>query len=256
MAERYKTTVTAFCLWLQREDIQQKLADLATCGAQLTRIGAINNLPKAVKAINFQVESYIFARCHNLIRDGMEYERVSTVRDDHVRKACTLLLRLATFDPSRPLYRKRERDPAADILAPRDIPARRSRPTPTTHELLASIAELFNLNQGAPVPVPASAPIASEILPPAKQRAEGATAFPPAFSTSSRASCIAGFAFPSELDSVKLPQGGAVEQAQRRETEGAPAFPPAFPPAFSTLPLPISFSSSLTASPNGRGPPR
>ncbi len=109
LAEEHGTTVTALCLWLQREDIQRKLADLTTAGATLTRIAAVNNLPKAVSALSFQIDGYIFDRTHNLIKPGLDADRVAATRDANVRKAAHLLLRLAKFDPNQPIYRRRDR---------------------------------------------------------------------------------------------------------------------------------------------------
>ena len=109
LAEEHATTVTALCLWLQREDIQKKLADLTTAGATLTRIAAVNQLPKAVSALSFQIDGYIADRCRNLIKPGLDADRISATRDANVRKAAHLLLRLAKFDPNQPVYRRRER---------------------------------------------------------------------------------------------------------------------------------------------------
>jgi len=119
LAHDHHTTVPALCIWLQREDIQHKLTDLASAGATLTRIAAANHLPKAVRAMAFQIDSYIFDRTHNLIKPGLEADRAAAARDAHIRKAAHLLLRLARFDPAQPLYRKRE--PAASSAFP--IPA-------------------------------------------------------------------------------------------------------------------------------------
>ena len=118
LAEEHGTTVTALCLWLQREDIQKKLNDLTTAGATLTRIAAVNQLPKAVSALSFQIDGYIFDRTHNLIKPGLDADRISATRDANVRKAAHLLLRLAKFDPSQPVYRRRERADSS-TLAPR-----------------------------------------------------------------------------------------------------------------------------------------
>jgi hypothetical protein len=107
LAIKYETTVSNFCLWLQREDIQQKLSDLTTCGAQLTRVAAVNQLPKAVQAMASQIDGYEFDRGHNLIKPGLAADKVAALRDANVRKAANLLLRLARFDPSRPLYSPR-----------------------------------------------------------------------------------------------------------------------------------------------------
>lgn len=114
LAIKYETTVSAFCLWLQRDDIQQKLNDLTTAGATLTRIAAVNQLPRAVTAMTAQIDGYEFDRAHNLIKPGLAADKVAALRDANIRKACTLLLRLARFDPSQPVYRKRE--PASRAL--------------------------------------------------------------------------------------------------------------------------------------------
>jgi hypothetical protein len=130
LAEEHGTTVTALCLWLQREDIQKKLADLTSCGATLTRIAAVNNLPKAVSALSFQIDGYIADRCRNLIKPGLDADRVAATRDANVRKAAHLMLRLAKFDPNQPVYRRRER---ADRASPSTLsPRSADRASPST----------------------------------------------------------------------------------------------------------------------------
>jgi hypothetical protein len=153
--------VTALCLWLQREDIQKKLADLTSCGAQLTRIAAANQLPKAVSALSFQIDGYIFDRTHNLIKPGLDADRVAATRDANVRKAAHLLLRLAKFDPNQPAYRRRERAARAipSTLSPRSN-AERGEEASAQHEQVRGVLNTpaSSASSSSPALVPAPIP--------------------------------------------------------------------------------------------------
>ncbi len=171
LVEQYGTTMPAFSMWLMREDIQAKLATMTQAAACSIRIAGVNQLPKAVKAMAFQIESYIFDRTHNLIKPGLDADRVAATRDANVRKAAHLMLRLAKFDPSQPLYRRRERaSDRRDVEEPITTPApRQTRPAPATDELLQSVIDSGVLNSLAPShavePSRISVPVARPVLP-------------------------------------------------------------------------------------------
>ena len=205
LAEEHATTVTALCLWLQREDVQQKLNDLTTAGATLTRIAAVNQLPKAVSALSFQIDGYIFDRTHNLIKPGLDADRISATRDANVRKAAHLMLRLAKFDPNQPVYRRRERADRAipSTLAPQGF-AQRGEVASAQHEPVRGV---FSNLPHADIVTPdfASETERARLVPSISHKGEvggapkatvGAPAFPtdfaPAFPTSS-SSCLSVF---------------------------------------------------------------
>lgn len=107
LAFNYKTTVNAFSMWLMREDVQAKLAAVSAAGACATRIGAVSQLPEVVGAMIMQVRGCITDETHRLNPPGLENDKMQDRRRTTARRAANLLLRLATFDPSRPLYRRR-----------------------------------------------------------------------------------------------------------------------------------------------------
>jgi hypothetical protein len=225
LAEEHATTVTALCLWLQREDIQKKLNDLTTAGATLTRIAAVNNLPKAVSTLSFQIDGYIFDRTHNLIKPGLDADRVAATRDANVRKAAHLMLRLAKFDPNQPVYRRRER-------ADRAILSEARSPGPDGGAVERSETEgallLISTSRKGVGGEEASAqhePVRGVL----NNLTHANIVMPDDASDTEHA-------LPLPSTSHKGEVGGAP-----KATEGTPAFPPGFAPAF-----PTSSSSSLS----------
>jgi hypothetical protein len=154
LVEHHGTTMPAFSMWLMREDIQAKLATMTQAAACSIRIAAVNQLPKAVSALSFQIDGYIADRCRNLIKPGLDADRVAATRDANVRKAAHLMLRLAKFDPNQPLYRRRERGTDTGVAVD-DAAKRPAPPRPTTDELLQRLLSVPVFTADA-VPVPAT----------------------------------------------------------------------------------------------------
>jgi hypothetical protein len=227
LAEEHATTITALCLWLQREDIQEKLNALSSCGATLTRVAAVNHLPKAVSALSFQIDGYIFDRTHNLIKPGLDADRIAATRDANVRKAAHLMLRLAKFDPNQPIYRRRKRADRADpsTLAPRIA----DRANPST--LAPRIADRANPSTLAPQGFAQRGEVASAQHEPVRG----------VFSNLPHADIVTPD-FASDTEHVlPLPSTSPKGEVPAQPGVGAPAFSPGFAPA-----LPTTSSSSLS----------
>jgi hypothetical protein len=114
IAGRADTTLDALTAWLARPDILARTRNFESACAVRLRITALNRLHHAVDACTIILQEFKDSACHEAAiqqgRGGSPSEHIRRDRET-ARKASQLMLRFATFDPTRP--RSTHRNPRA-----------------------------------------------------------------------------------------------------------------------------------------------
>lgn len=159
VANLHKTSLEALSLFIARPDIQARLLTLASAAASKARLDAALCLPGAVRTLRIDLSEYLEEATSSPVNPGSteSLEQRRRARET-ARRGISLLLRIARFDPTKPIRAPR---PAA-LLRPATARPASTGPS-ASDELLDRAIEIFRSSvQPSPAATPpAAAPTAA-----------------------------------------------------------------------------------------------